>query len=222
MRRIKDICNKCQKYLKCSEPCYPIAAYLKRENKVAFEREQRDRVVVYPSHRIVRESDLKSEHEVSLQRLEESLFSTENELPWASGFDPQLVQTKIFIQRFFENMTDSEIAEYHQLKVREVQQRYHQAVSRIFEILALLDSANKKYVFMDKQKQSPKAIKKAYYKTRRKNPEQVAKDRERSRKYREKNREKVMEMNRVYREKNKDKLNTKRREQRKKTGTVNL
>jgi hypothetical protein len=66
-------------------------------------------------------------------------FSTENESPFAH-FKPELLQTGIFIDRFFNKMSYSDLATKYDLSEDDCIKRYSYATKRLLEVLKLMDS----------------------------------------------------------------------------------
>jgi hypothetical protein len=74
----------------------------------------------------------------ALTNYEQQAFSTENENPFAS-FKPKLLQTGIFIDRFFNRMTYSDLAIKYDLSEDDCIKRFSYATKRLLEVLDALD-----------------------------------------------------------------------------------
>jgi hypothetical protein len=66
-------------------------------------------------------------------------FSTENESPFA-GFTPNLKQTGVFFDRFFNGFSYSDLAAKYEMSEDNARKTYHNAVNRLLEILKAMDS----------------------------------------------------------------------------------
>jgi len=71
--------------------------------------------------------------------IEQQAFSTENESPFAS-YKPQLLQTGIFTDRFFNQMSYSDLSTKYDLSEIECIKRYSYATKRLLEVLKIMDS----------------------------------------------------------------------------------
>ncbi len=75
----------------------------------------------------------------ALTNREQNAFSTENESPF-THFKPELLQTGIFVDRFFHQMTYSDLATKYDLSEDDCIKRYSYATKRLLEVLKIMDS----------------------------------------------------------------------------------
>jgi len=74
-----------------------------------------------------------------LSEREQLAFSTENESPFAH-FKPELLQTGIFIDKFFNQMSYPDLAVKYDLSETDCVKRYSYATKRLLEVLKIMDS----------------------------------------------------------------------------------
>jgi hypothetical protein len=74
-----------------------------------------------------------------LSEREQLAFSTENESPF-THFKPELLQTGIFIDRFFHQMSYADLAVKYDLSENDCIKRYSYATKRLLEVLKIMDS----------------------------------------------------------------------------------
>ena len=58
MKQYKNVCPKCKKFKKCTVPCYPVEAYLKRDNLAVFCEIEGDHTILYGRSREIQRSCL--------------------------------------------------------------------------------------------------------------------------------------------------------------------
>jgi hypothetical protein len=74
-----------------------------------------------------------------LSEKEQLAFSTENQSPFAH-FKPELLQTGVFIDRFFNQMSYSDLAVKYGMSESDCIKRYSYATKRLLEVLKIMDS----------------------------------------------------------------------------------
>ena len=125
----KAFCLTCDNRQQCKKPCKPVSAYLWQDNHV-YERHYEDTIVVFPP-----------KHEVHFNQLPEDEidnFSDADSIPWSSG-DYQLSQTRVFIEKFFNKVSTSELATRFGVRDSVISTMYRNCLYRVEQMLALLD-----------------------------------------------------------------------------------
>ena len=190
-----DICAKCRKRKSCKILCEPVEAYLAKDNLSAFQKNAIGRhgeeiKIAMPRSREQQRTTLSTGTTKSgnprLSSKEVRAFSTENENPFRH-YEANYKQTSIFIKRFFEKWSYTDIAQAHDISVEAATKIYYAGVQKLLAIIIEMDSVKK----MTEEESW------------------VAK----SKRYLEKNREKVNARRRAHYQKNKDRINAKHREQ---------
>jgi hypothetical protein len=148
MTELAGICKKCTHRSSCEKPCRFAELYLGHENlsvwtKRTTDKQGREIEIVYSRSRERQQSTLSqgvdNRGDPRLSEKEQQAFSTENESPFAS-FKPQLLQTGIFIDRFFNQMSYSDLATKYDISEIECIKRYSYATKRLLEVLKIMDS----------------------------------------------------------------------------------
>ena len=116
---------------------------LKRDNLTVFEKSHTDEngqttTILFSRSREVPESDLPQDDGETAAKFQK-VFSTENESPFA-GFTPNLKQTGVFFDRFFNGFSYSDLAAKYEMTEHNARKTYHNAVNRVLEILKAMDS----------------------------------------------------------------------------------
>jgi len=156
---MKGVCDNCYYGTTCEHPCRPVQLYLKEDNlsvwtKKAIDKNGRVIEILYSRSRERQQSTLSqgedSRGDPRLSQREQLSFSTENESPFAS-FKPELLQTGIFIDRFFGKASYEDLAVKYDLSKEDCIKRYSYAVKRLLEVLKIMDSMveqdkNAKYI----------------------------------------------------------------------------
>jgi hypothetical protein len=139
-----EVCPRCNHFSTCRAPCYPVAEYLKADNLSVFERSHTDpetgqtTTIVFSRSREMVESDLPQDDGKTAAEYPKA-FSTENENPFA-GFEPNLKQTGIFVDRFFHGFSYADLATKYEMSKDTARKTYHNAIKRLLEILKAIDS----------------------------------------------------------------------------------
>jgi hypothetical protein len=144
---MKDVCAKCAKRNNCKTPCRPVELYLAEDNLTVYEKtatlKTGERVsIVFARSRETQQSSLSigvdKRGDVRLSNKEAEAFSTDNENPFA-GFNPQLKQTGIFIDRFFHKSSYSDLAVKYDVNEYDAIKIYHAAGKRLRQVIEAMD-----------------------------------------------------------------------------------
>lgn len=144
---MKGVCEKCYYGTTCEHPCRPVELNLKDGNlsvwtKKTVDKNGREIEIIYSRSRERPQSSLSQGEDnrgrAALTNREQIAFSTENESPFTS-FQPQLLQTGIFIDRFFRKMSYEDLSMKYELSESDCIKRFSYAVKRLYEILEALD-----------------------------------------------------------------------------------
>jgi hypothetical protein len=142
-----SICPKCSKYESCKSPCYPVQQLLAEDNLSVFEKtvtkENGQRVsIVFARSREAQQTMLSSgknkRGDPRLSNKEQQAFSTENASPFSS-FQPNLKQTGIFVDRFFNQFTYKDLAVKYDMSATTARKTYFNAVNRILAVIEAMD-----------------------------------------------------------------------------------
>jgi hypothetical protein len=145
---MKEVCDKCYYGTTCEKPCRPVELYLGNENlavwtKKATDKNGREIEIIYSRSRERQQTTLSqgvdNRGDPRLSEREQLAFSTENESPF-SHFKPKLLQTGIFIDRFFNQMSYSDLAVKYAMSEDDCIKRYSYATKRLLEVLKIMDS----------------------------------------------------------------------------------
>jgi hypothetical protein len=148
MTELAGICKKCTHRSSCEKPCRFAELYLGHENlsvwsKRTTDKQGREIEIIFSRSRERQQSTLSdgidNRGNPKLTPKEQQAFSTENESPFAS-FKPQLLQTGILIDRFFNQMSYKDLATKCDLSEIEYINRYSNATKRLLEVLKIMDS----------------------------------------------------------------------------------
>lgn len=144
---MKGICSKCPHRAKCKSPCEPVKQYLAYQNRAVYEKtytneEGQQISIIYSRPKEFNFSSFKKEGQTDKNRSNklEMALSTENSSPFAH-YEPSLVQTRLFIDRFFKKMPITDLSTKYEITPEQVYTRYEQAKKRLFDILEFLDSS---------------------------------------------------------------------------------
>jgi hypothetical protein len=191
VKTTKDICAKCSKRTTCKIPCYPIENYLRWDNKTVFEKNYRNKTVVYPLSREAPISTLSTGDDKAgnprISSKEAIAFSTEAENPFHQ-YEANHKQTSVFIKRFFGRWPYKDIAAVHEISIDAARKLYYAGVKKLLAIIIEMDQVKK----MTEKERKQAAVAK-------------------QKRYREKNRGKVNARRRAHYNRNKEKINAKRR-----------
>ena len=146
--KISATCKDCSHYEGCSSPCIFVQEIL-GENK-PFVREKmvegvdgKPVVVFWGESRVINETQtMKASKRFGQRYKENRLFETKDS-PWKQ-FEPSLIQTGIFIDRFFNKWSYEDLAVKYGITVHNVHGKYSKAVQLLFKILAEMDSGKKR------------------------------------------------------------------------------
>jgi len=125
----KTICEACKDRESCKTPCKEVNKILWENNRV-YERHYDNSIVVFPPKKEVHFSAL-DDHQ-----LDE--ISNSDAFPWSSG-DYKLRQTNVFIDKFFNRASTSELAEKYGVRASVISTMYENCLQKIEQILGLLD-----------------------------------------------------------------------------------
>jgi len=144
---MKNICRKCPHRSACKTPCEPVKQYLAYQNRAVYEKtytneEGQQISIIYSRPKEINLSSFKKEGQTDENRANkiEMAFSTESESAFAH-FEPNLKQTRLFIDRFFFKFTIEDLATKYDLSVQKAYEYYAQAKRRVFDILEHLDAS---------------------------------------------------------------------------------
>ena len=144
--KMTGICGKCPHKTTCKVPCQPVKEYLSYQNRAVFEKsftnEEGQKIsIIYSRPKEFNLSSFQREGDGEKNRVNkiEQAFSTENASPFAH-FEPDLKQTRLFIDRFFHKFTIEDLAVKYEMTPQKVHEYYAQAKRRVFTILEHLDS----------------------------------------------------------------------------------
>lgn len=124
----QTLCKTCGDYANCRKTCKPVNAILWKDNNV-YERHYEDSIVVFPP-----------KHEVHFSAFADYKVDEfeSTDFPWSSG-DYKLRQTTVFIEKFFNKTTTSELAERFGVKESVISTMYKNCLDQIEKIVGLLD-----------------------------------------------------------------------------------
>jgi hypothetical protein len=146
--KLEATCRKCTHYDSCKKPCRPVEVALGNANlavwtKKSVDKNGREIEIIYSRSREQSQSTLSQgvdkRGKPALSDREQQAFSTENESPFAH-FKPELLQTGIFIDRFFHKMSYSDLAVKYGMSEDDCIKRYSYAVKKIMELLKAMDN----------------------------------------------------------------------------------
>lgn len=143
------ICRKCSHRANCKSPCSPVKEYLAHENRAVFEKtytneEGQQISIIYSRPKEINFSSFKKEGQTDKNRSNklEMALSTENDSAFAH-FEPSLIQTRLFIDRFFKKMSITDLSTKYEITPEQVYIRYEQAKRRVFDVLEHLVSSRR-------------------------------------------------------------------------------
>ena len=148
MSELTGICKKCTHRASCKKPCRFAELYIGMDNlplwtKRTTDKSGREIEIIYSRSRERQKTTLSdgvdNRGRPALTNLEQQAFSTENESPF-SHLKPELVQTGIFIDRFFHQMSYSDLAVKYGMSESDCIKRYSYATKRLLEVLKIMDS----------------------------------------------------------------------------------
>lgn len=139
---MKGVCEKCARREGCDTPCRPVELYLAQENLTVFEKKAvgedgEEITIIYAQSRQIRECELPRISDETDQPIE-TPFSTEANSPFA-GFNPDLKQTGVFIDRFFNKWSYEDLAVKYDTTAEGARKVYHVALSRLQAVVEALD-----------------------------------------------------------------------------------
>ncbi len=128
--KMKGICGKCPHKSACKVPCEPVKQYLAHENRAVYEKtytndEGQQISIIYSRPREFNLSSFKNEGDTDKNRQNkvEIAFSTENESAF-SHFEPNLKQTRLFIDKFFHKFSVQDLATKYEMTPQKVHEYY--------------------------------------------------------------------------------------------------
>jgi hypothetical protein len=139
---MKGVCEKCARREGCNTPCRPVELYLAQDNLAVFEKtgigENGEEItIIFARSREIRESELPRISHKTNEPID-SPFTTEADSPFAN-FNPDLKQTGIFIDRFFNKWSYEDLAVKYDTTVKEATKIYYAAVKRLQAVVEALD-----------------------------------------------------------------------------------
>jgi hypothetical protein len=138
---MKGVCEKCARREGCDTPCRPVELYLAQDNLTVFEKtgvgENGEEItIIFARSREIPESMLPKISDKTDEPID--VFTTEADSPFA-GFNPDLKQTGVFIDRFFNKWSYEDLAVKYDVTVEEARKIYHAAVKRLLDVMEALD-----------------------------------------------------------------------------------
>jgi hypothetical protein len=139
---MKGVCEKCSHREGCKTPCRPVELYLAQDNLCVFEKtgigENGEEIsIIFARSREIPESMLPQVSDKTDEPID-SPFTTEADSPFAD-FKPDLKQTGIFIDRFFNKWSFADLAVKYETNAAGARKLYHVAVKRLLEVIEALD-----------------------------------------------------------------------------------
>jgi hypothetical protein len=141
---MKGVCEKCARREGCDTPCRPVELYLAQDNLTVFEKtgigENGEEItIIFARSREIPESMLPQISDKTEEPID--VFTTEADSPFA-GFNPDLKQTGVFIDRFFNKWSYEDLAVKYETTVEGAKKLYHAAVKRLLNVVEALDGKN--------------------------------------------------------------------------------
>lgn len=142
------LCADCKKRDRCKRPCKEVERLLWADNRV-MERQYQDKIVCYPKNQEVHFSELEARQVEAFSSDDIPEFRTE---------DLRLRKTAVFVDRFFNRMPVSLLADKYGVEENSIVSLYKQALEHVEKIVEALDArregvkATKPDKFTDDQK----------------------------------------------------------------------
>jgi hypothetical protein len=139
---MKGVCKKCFHREGCKTPCRPVEVYLAQDNLAIFEKTgvgengEEITIIFAQSKKFIRECELPRISSNTDEPVD--VFTTEAESPFA-GFNPDLKQTGIFIDRFFYGWSYEDLAVKYDVTVGVASSHYYNAVQRLRAVIEAMD-----------------------------------------------------------------------------------
>lgn len=138
---MKGVCEKCSRREGCETPCRPVELCLAQDNLTVFEKtgvgENGEEItIIFARSREIPESMLPKISDKTDELID--VFTTKAESPFA-GFNPDLKQTGVFIDRFFNKWSYEDLAVKYDTTVKGARDLYHLAVKRLLDVVKALD-----------------------------------------------------------------------------------
>ena len=123
------MCPKCAHYETCQKACYPV-------QRILSEKYEPYEVggVMYPAHGHIQFSHMFSDD--GKRREHEQLLSDDRGKPFKE-FNPNLIKTGVFIQRFFFRQPFKDIAVMYDLSLDNARCTYSKALDKILKIMKI-------------------------------------------------------------------------------------
>jgi hypothetical protein len=147
---MQGVCEKCSHREGCKVPCRPVELYLAQDNLTVFEKTgigengEEITIIFAQSDKFIRESELPQVSGKTGEPIE--VFTTEAESPFA-GFNPDLKQTGIFIDRFFNKWSYKDLAVKYDTTVEGARKIYQAALKRLQAVIEALDGGKEAHNF---------------------------------------------------------------------------
>lgn len=137
---METYCPKCSHYESCEKygPCRPVKEYLSQDNLSVFENSYTDKNGQKVSIVFSRSREMAFSGLTDIDIDSDPAFSTDSESPFSS-FNPNLKQTGVFVDRFFNGFSIADVAEKYKVSKHSASNIYHHAVKRILEVLEIMD-----------------------------------------------------------------------------------
>ncbi len=148
---MKGVCENCSHREGCVTPCRPVELYLAQDNLTVFEKTgvgengEEITIIFAQSKKFIRESELPQISDKTDGPID-SVFTTEAESPFA-GFNPDLKQTGIFIDRFFNKWSYEDLAVKYDTTVEKARKVYQAALKRLQAVVEALDGGKDTHNF---------------------------------------------------------------------------
>ncbi|WP_419661505.1 uncharacterized protein Dvar_19390 [Desulfosarcina variabilis str. Montpellier] len=134
------ICEDCQKRDRCRRPCKEVERILWSENRV-MERHYPDHIVCYPKRGEVHFSELTETKFKDSGKVQKSAddFSNDDAIEFNTD-DLTLRKTQVFVDRFFNRMPVSILADKYGVKENSISTIYKQAIEQVGKLVDAMES----------------------------------------------------------------------------------
>jgi len=138
---LKNLCQKCKKKETCKRLCKAALAYVNQDSQV-YELQDETKIVVFPRWNEMQASTANTGPDETAEYQNnyfENTFSDNPENNPFSSFNPDNIQTQIFIHRFFKKWPYGDIALKFEKTEEYVKTAYFQGMKRMALGLEILD-----------------------------------------------------------------------------------
>jgi len=149
------LCADCKKRARCKRPCKEVERILSADNRRTMEKHYRDSITLYPKTHEVHFTELKEFTDGLRTTVEDFTY---DDLPEFKTEDLRLKKTAVFVDRFFNRMPVSLLADKYGVEENSIVSLYKQALEHVEKIVEALDArregvkATKPDKFNDDQK----------------------------------------------------------------------